>query len=94
MEGRKQGETTSSWYKREFEKWLYAFKNEDKKVFDIWLDKFKKANACDDEEFEERCNKEFHQIFREFFWEPMIMDIINRQNEEVHQILKEFDNGQ
>ena len=88
MEGRKQGETTSSWYKREFEKWLYAFKNDDKKFFDNWVDKFKKANACDDEEFEERCDKEFHQIFREFFWVPMMLERIDRENREVAELLQ------
>ena len=80
-------------YGREFEKWLYEFKNEDIKVFDNWMDKFKKNNVCDDEEFEERYNKELHQIFREFIWVPMLMERIETENElldkEPHLISKE-----
>ena len=85
MAGRKRGETTSSWYRREFEKWLYDFKNTDKKVFDNWLNKFKKTNTGDDEEFEARCNKELHQIFKEFIWEPMLMDAINWQDQMLYE---------
>ena len=71
------------WYRREFEKWLNDFKNNDKKVFDKWLNKFKKTNACDDEEFEASYNKELHQIFREYVWEPMLMDRINWENSDL-----------
>ena len=68
-------------YGREFDKWLYEFKNDDIKVFDKWLARFKKNNVCDDKEFEERYNKELHQIFREFIWVPMLMERIETENE-------------
>ena len=72
-------------YGREFEKWLYEFKNSDRKVFDKWLARFKKTNAYDDEEFEERYNKELHRIFRETVWVPMLLDRIETENELLYE---------
>ena len=75
-----------TWYRREFEKWLNDFKNNYKKDFDKWLNKFKKTNAYDDdEEFEARYNKELHQIFREYVWEPMLLERINWENELLYE---------
>ena len=74
-------------YGKEFDKWLYEFKNADIKVFDKWLARFKKNNVCDDKEFEERYNKELHQIFRECVWVPMLMERI--ETESIERIDKE-----
>ena len=78
----------TTWYKREFEKWLHDFKNDDAKIFDEWMDKFKKINVCDDEEFKEKCDKELRRMFREKIWEPMIMERIDRENREVEELLQ------
>ena len=71
-------------YRREFDKWLNEFKNNGK-VFDKWLARFKKTNAYDDEEFETRCNKELHQIFREYIWVPMLLERIETENELLYE---------
>ena len=80
-------------YEREFDKWLNEFKNNNGKDFDKWLAGFKKTHVCDDEEFEARCNKELHQIFREYEWVPMLLERIETENElldkEPHLISKE-----
>ena len=68
-------------YRREFDKWLYDFKNNYGKAFDKWLARFKKTHVYDDEEFEARCNKELHLIFRETEWEPMLLARIDKENE-------------
>ena len=78
----------TTWYKREFEKWLHDFKNDDVKIFDEWMDKFKKTNVCDDEEFKEKCDKALRRMFREKIWEPMIMERIDRENREVEELLQ------
>ena len=78
----------TTWYKREFEKWLHDFKNDDVKIFDEWMHKFKKTNVCDDEEFKEKCDKELRRMFREKIWEPMIMERIDREYREVEELLQ------
>ena len=79
--------TDTEWYRREFEKWLNDCKNTDKKIYDHWLNKFKKTNGCDDaEEFEARCIEEHHRVFREFVWIPMIRELIEQEGEILFEI--------
>ena len=78
----------TEWYKREFEKWLHDFKNDDTKIFDEWMDKFKKINVCDDEEFKEKCDKELQWVFDEKIWKPMILERIDRESREVAELLQ------